>query len=219
MDILFFSDKQNVYKLKAADAADSKASALGDYLPNLLNMEPEERIVYMTATADYAGQVVFFFENGKAAKVPLSVYTTKMNRKKLVNAYSARSPLVRMQKLDAEQDLLLIRNSDKAVLLNTELIPAGATKNVSGVQVFTLKKNSALTAVYTIEEFQTENPEYYRTKKIPWSPQGILYRKRIRLQTACQDRQALRSNYLSVILKGQNLFNRLCPFCFARQCP
>ena len=103
-------------------------------------MEPEERIVYMTATADYAGQVVFFFENGKAAKVPLSVYTTKMNRKKLVNAYSARSPLVRMQKLDAEQDLLLIRNSDKAVLLNTELIPAGATKNVSGVQVFTLKK-------------------------------------------------------------------------------
>ena len=167
MDILFFSDKQNVYKLKAADAADSKASALGDYLPNLLNMEPEERIVYMTATADYAGQVVFFFENGKAAKVPLSVYTTKMNRKKLVNAYSARSPLVRMQKLDAEQDLLLIRNSDKAVLLNTELIPAGATKNVSGVQVFTLKKNSALTAVFTTEEFQTENPEYYRTKKIP----------------------------------------------------
>ncbi len=167
MDILFFSDKQNVYKLKAADVADSKASALGDYLSNLLNMEPEERIVYMTATADYAGQVVFFFENGKAAKIPLSVYTTKMNRKKLVNAYSARSPLVRMQKLDAEQDLLLIRNSDKAVLLNTELIPAGATKNVSGVQVFTLKKNSALTAVFTTEEFQTENPEYYRTKKIP----------------------------------------------------
>lgn len=167
MDILFFSDKQNVYKLKASDAPDSKASALGDYLPNLLNMEPEERIVFMTATADYTGQVVFFFENGKAAKVPLSAYATKMNRKKLVNAYSARSPLVQMRKLDMEQDFLLIRNSDKAVLLNTELIPAGSTKNVSGVQVLTLKKNSCLTMVFAAEEFQTENPEYYRTKKIP----------------------------------------------------
>lgn len=167
MDILFFSDKQNVYKMKAADAADGKASALGDYLPNLLNMEPEEKIVYMTATADYAGQVVFFFENGKAAKVPLAAYATKMNRKKLVNAYSARSPLVRMQKLDAEQDFLLMRNSDKAALLNTELIPLGATKSVSGVQVFTLKKNSSLTAVFAPGEFQTEDPEYYRAKKIP----------------------------------------------------
>lgn len=167
MDILFFSDRQNVYKLKAADAADCKASALGDYLPNLLHMEPDEKIVYMTATADYAGQMVFFFENGKAAKAPLSVYATKMNRKKLVNAYSARSPLVRMQTLDGEVDFLLIRNNDKAVLFNTELIPAGATKNVSGVQVFTLKKNSSLTAVFTKEEFVTETPEYYRTRKIP----------------------------------------------------
>ena len=167
MDILFFSDKQNVYKMKAADAADGKASTLGDYLPNLLNMEPEEKIIYMAATADYAGQVVFFFENGKAAKVPLAAYATKMNRKKLVNAYSARAPLVRMFQLDGEHDFLLMRNSDKAALLNTEMIPLGATKNVSGVQVFTLKKNSSLTAVFTLEEFQTEDPEYYRTKKIP----------------------------------------------------
>ncbi|MBR4015941.1 MAG: topoisomerase IV [Anaerotignum sp.] len=167
MDILFFSSMQNVYKLKAADVADSKASALGEYLPNLLNMEPEEKILYMTATTDYAGQLVFFFANGKAAKVPLSAYATKMNRKKLIHAFSARSPLVRMAKLEEEGDFILMRNTDKATLLNTDLIPANASKSAGGIQVYTLKKNSSVTAVYTKEEFRTENHEYYRTQKIP----------------------------------------------------
>lgn len=167
MDLLFFSNQQNVYKLKASDVADTKASVLGDYLPNLLSMEAEETIVYMTATADYKGQMVFFFENGKAAKVPLSAYETKTNRKKLINGYSSKAKLVRMAKLDEESDFILMRNSDKATLLHTELIPSSATKNATGVQVFTLKKNSTVSNVYTKEEFQTEDHEYYRTKKIP----------------------------------------------------
>ncbi len=167
MDLLFFSDRQNVYKLKAADVADSKASVLGEYLPNLLNMDAGEKILYMTATVDYAGQMVFFFANGKAAKVPLSAYATKMNRKKLINAYSARSGLVRMAKLEEESDFILMRNADKATLLNTELIPSNNTKNATGIQVYTLKKNSAITAVFTKEEFQTEDHEYYRARKIP----------------------------------------------------
>ena len=167
MDLLFFSNQQNVYKLKASDAADTKASVLGDYLPNLLNMEAGEEIVYMTATADYKGQMVFFFENGKAAKVPLTAYETKTNRKKLINGYSSKAKLVRMAKMDEENDFILMRNSDKATLLNTELIPGSATKNATGVQVFTLKKNSTVTNVYTKEEFRTEDAEYYRTKKIP----------------------------------------------------
>ena len=155
------------HKLKASDVADAKASALGDYLPNLLQLDAGETIIYMTATADYSGQMVFFFANGKAAKVPLSAYETKTNRRKLVNAYSARAELVRMAKIAEEADFMLMRNADKATLLNTELIPLSATKNAGGVQVFTLKKNSAVTAVFAKAEFETEEYEYYRTKKIP----------------------------------------------------
>ena len=116
--------------------------------------------------------MVFFFANGKAAKVPLSAYETKTNRRKLVNAYSARAELVRMAKIAEEADFMLMRNADKATLLNTELIPLSATKNAGGVQVFTLKKNSAVTAVFAKAEFETEEYEYYRTKKIPTTGQG-----------------------------------------------
>ncbi len=167
MDLLFFSDKQNVYKLKASDVADTKASSLGEYLPNLLQTEVEETILYMTATADYKGQLVFFFANGKAAKVPLSAYETKTNRRKLLNAYSAKASPVRMLKIEEDTDFILLRNTDKATLINTDLIPLSATKSAGGVQVFTLKKNSAVTQVFTEAEFASEDKEFYRTKKIP----------------------------------------------------
>ena len=122
-EMLFFSNQFNVYKMKLSDIPDSKASSMGEYLQNLLGMDAEEKILYMTVTQDYSGFMVFFFENGKGAKVQLSAYATKANRRKLVNAYSARSPLVYMEKLDADVDFLLMRNHDKATLLNTELIP------------------------------------------------------------------------------------------------
>lgn len=166
-DVLFFSDQYNVYKMKANDIPDTKASILGDYLPNLLGMDPDEKILYMTATMDYSGFMVFFFENGKAAKVQLSAYATKMNRRKLVNAYSSRAKLVYMEKLDDESDYILMRNNDKATLLNTEMIPMNASKSASGVQIYTLKKNSIISCVFKPEEFSSENIEYYRTKKIP----------------------------------------------------
>lgn len=166
-DLLFFSNQCNVYKLKANDAADTKASALGEYLPNLLGMEQEEKILYMTATTDYSGFMVFFFENGKGVKVSLSSYATKTNRKKLVNAYSSRSPLVYMEKLEKDKDYLLMRNNDKATVLNTELLPAAASKSAAGVQLYTLKKNSCISRVCPAEEFVTEDLEYYRTRKIP----------------------------------------------------
>ncbi|WP_352399116.1 DNA gyrase subunit A [Anaerotignum sp.] len=166
-DILFFSDQYNVYKMKASDIADTKASILGDYLPNLLGMDPDEKIIYMTATSDYTGFMVFFFENGKAAKVQLSAYATKMNRRKLVNAYSSRAKLIFMEKLDAEVDYLLMRNSDKATLLNTEMIPMNASKSASGIQVYTLKKNSTVSNVFKPQQFASLDLEYYRTKKIP----------------------------------------------------
>lgn len=174
MELLFFSNQQNVYKLRASDLADAKAGVLGEYLPNLLQMAEGEHILHMVATADYAGQMVFFFANGKAAKVALSAYATKMNRRKLINAYSARSPLVFLAKLDEDTDFILLRNGDKATLLHTSLIPAGATKNATGVQVYTLKKNSAVTKVFPKGEFRTDDAEYYRTKKIPTTGHFIL---------------------------------------------
>lgn len=166
-DLLFFSDQCNVYKLKANDAPDTKASALGEYLPNLLGMEENEKILYMTATTDYSGFMVFFFENGKGVKVPLSSYATKTNRKKLVNAYSSRSPLIYMEKLEEDKDYLLMRNNDKATVLSTELLPAAASKSAAGVQLYTLKKNSTVSRVLPAEKFQTDDLEYYRTRKIP----------------------------------------------------
>lgn len=166
-DILFFSNQCNVYKMHVSDIADTKASAMGEYLQNLLGMEPDEKIIYMTATVDYSGFFVFFFENGKGVKVQLSAYATKTNRRKLVNAYASRSPLIFMQKLEEDTDFMLLRNYDKATLLHTSLLPSTATKNAAGVQLFTLKKNSVITEVIPATQFITDDIEYYRTQKIP----------------------------------------------------
>lgn len=167
VDILLFSNQQNVYKLKANDLADCKASSFGEYLNNLLNMDADEKIIYMTTTMDYTGSMLFIFDSGKVSKVSLSAYVTKTNRKKLINAYSSRSKLIFLTKLEQDRDLFLMRNYDKATLINTALIPTVSTKNSAGIQVFTLKKNSNLTAVFTKGDFGTETPEYYRTNKIP----------------------------------------------------
>lgn len=187
-DLLFFSDQCNVYKLKANDAQDTKASALGEYLPNLLGMEAEEKIIYMTATTDYSGYMVFFFENGKAAKVQLSSYATKTNRKKLVNAYSSRSPLIYMEKLEADKDFFIMRNHDKATVMNTELLSVTASKNAAGIQLYTLKKNSHITKVCPAEQFQTDDLEYYRTKKIPTTGHFIQEKDKITNQVPGQIR-------------------------------
>ena len=121
----------------------------------------------MTATYDYSGFMVFLFENGKAAKVQLSSYATKTNRKKIINAYSNKSNIIFMKKLEEEEDLLLLRDTDKATLFHTALLPLTASKNASGIQVYKLKKNSVVTAVYEKSNFISDNVEYYRTEQIP----------------------------------------------------
>lgn len=166
-ELLFFSDQYNVYKLKANDVADTKASSMGEYLYNLLGMQVNETIRYMVATIDYNGYMIFAFENGKVAKVPLKSYETKINRKKLVNAYSSKHKLVFLTKIEEDEDFVLIRNYDKATLVHTSLLPVHTTKNAAGVQVFTLKKNSVITRVYPASQFICEDIEHYRAKKIP----------------------------------------------------
>ena len=107
------------------------------------------------------------FENGKAVKIPLLSYKTKTNRKRLINAYSSKSPLIFMTFTDGDRDFVLIRDSDKACLFNTGLIPESATKTSGGVQLYKLKKNSAITNIMPAEEFKSGNPEFYRADKIP----------------------------------------------------
>lgn len=168
-DVLMFSSKQNVYKVKAYDLPETKASLLGEYLNNLIDMDSDEYIVYMAATYDYTGYMLFAFENGKIAKVDMSAYATKVNRKKLINAYSDKSPLIGAFFTSEDTDMMLIRDTDKALLFNTELVSPKTTKNTVGVQVFTLKKkNSALSRMMPATEFSSREAEKrYRTNIIP----------------------------------------------------
>ena len=178
-EILFFSSLCHVYKMRLYDIPDCKASALGEYLTNLLGLDPGERVLYMTTAREYEGFMVFAFENGKAAKIPLSAYATKTNRKKLLNAYSDRSPLVGMVWLAEDTDLYLQRGKDKAMVLNSALIPLNTSKSSGGVTVFTLRKNATLTKMHPLTGDATLSPEdreYYRTDKVPTA--GHFMRKR-----------------------------------------
>lgn len=165
-DVIFFSDKRNVYKMKLNDISDCKTSTLGEYLPNIIAMEEDEKILYCTATTDYSGYIFYAFENGKVAKVSLNSYATKTNRKKLVNAYSAKSPVIGLRSAASDCDLVLVRDTDKALLFNTELIPLNATKSSGGIQVFTMKKKSIITRLFIAEEFVCDNIESYRISKL-----------------------------------------------------
>ena len=166
-DLLFFSDRQTVYKLKTSQLPDGKPQSLGEYLPNLLGLEDGEKLLYVVATTTYQGNLLFFFVNGKAAKVPLSAYQTKTNRKKLKNAYSDKSPLLALYDLAQEKEFLVLRDRDKACLFSTTLLPLSATKTAGGIQVYTLKKNSAVTAVLPVEQLPENIRQYFRTTKLP----------------------------------------------------
>lgn len=161
-DLLLFSNRQNVYKLRIHEIADVKASNLGEYLVNLLQMEPDEKVLYMVATDDFSGSILFAFENGKMARVALSGYATKTNRKKLANAYSGESALVRMMFLSAEQDLAAFSSIDKLLVFNTAALNVKATRDAQGVQVLKSKKGSTLGSLRTMAEVTLVSPEYYR---------------------------------------------------------
>lgn len=166
-DVLFFSTSCTVYKMKAYELADCKASSMGDYLTNVLSLSADEKIVCMAATLDYSGHMLFVYENGKAVKIPLSSYATKVNRKKLINAFSDKSKLVYAEHIICDKDYFFVRDLDKAALISSELISEKATKNSVGVQVYTLKKNSVVKQVIPKELITIEQPEFYRTQKIP----------------------------------------------------
>lgn len=166
-DLLLFSDKQTVYKLKIYELADAKASSLGDYLPNILELEPDEKIIHLVATDDYSGWLIFAFENGKVAKVELKSYATKTNRKKLANAYSDLSRPVRMLHITADLELVAISSIDKVLIFDTANINPKTTRTTQGVQVMKGKKGSYLREIKLLEEVAFQDLDYYRTKNIP----------------------------------------------------
>lgn len=166
-DLLLFSDKCNCYKMKTYDIALCKASEWGHYVPNLCEMEPGEKIVFVLPTADYAGDLFFMFDNGKAARVSLKSYETKTNRKKLINAYTDKLNLVQIKYLPQDEDMVVYSSLDKILIFNTSVMQTKTTKNTQGVAVMNMKKKSTIAKVEFLKDVNFTNPDYYRAKNIP----------------------------------------------------
>ena len=166
-ELLFFTDKCRVYKAKAADFDDSKASVLGDYVASKLEMEPDENAVYMAVTTDYKGFMLFFFENGKLAKIDLSAYETKTNRKKLIKAYCEKFPVVNMFCVTEDKEYVMKSTSGRILLLNTGAIAVKTTKDSMGVSVMTLKKGHRVSSVKEYADGEFVKPARYRTRTLP----------------------------------------------------
>ncbi|MBS5661081.1 MAG: topoisomerase IV [Clostridiales bacterium] len=167
IDLLFFTDKCQVYKSNAAEFDDTKASVMGDYIPAKLGFDEDEKLFAMVATKDYSETVLFFFLNGKVGKVPLKSYETKTKRKKLANAYSDKSPLVALFASAEDGEYLLTSSAQKKLLFNSAMIAPKSTRDTQGVAVLTVKKNHFLESVAQFDENMLANPHRYRTKTLP----------------------------------------------------
>ena len=166
-EFLVFTDRYQCYKSRLSDFDDGKASQLGDYLPQKLGFEPGENLVALVFCGDYRGFILFFFENGKAAKVPLSAYETKTNRKKLTGAYSDKSPLIKAVALDADEQMVVYSTDGRAAIFSTAQLLPKTTRNTQGVAVMTLKKKATLRDAVLLTQSGIINESRYRTKTIP----------------------------------------------------
>ena len=166
-EILAFTDKFQCYKARLSDFEDGKASQLGEYLPQKLGFDPGENLVQLILAGDYKGFVLFFFENGKVAKVPLSAYETKTNRRKLTGAYSDKSPLVKVMALNADEQMAVYASDGRCAIFSTAQLLPKTTRNTQGVAVLTLKKKAVLKDAQLLTISGIQNQSRYRTKTIP----------------------------------------------------
>lgn len=166
-ELLFFTNKCQVYKSRACDFEDTKASVLGDFVAAKLEMEEGELPLYMAVTSDYSGYMMFFFENGKAAKVSLESYQTVTKRKKLIKAYSDKSPAAVILQLPTDEELVVISSAGRHLLLNTAVISPKTTKDTIGVGVMTLKKGQRLMTVRKYKDGEFAKAYRYRSKNLP----------------------------------------------------
>ena len=166
-ELLVFTNQFQCYKTRLSDFEDGKASQLGEYLPQKLGMDPGETVVSVLLPGDYKGFAVFFFENGKAAKVPLSAYETKTNRRKLTGAYCDKSPLVAAMALDADRQIALYSTDGRALIFSTAQLLPKTTRNTQGVAVMSLKKKALLNRAVDVEASGIVNQSRYRSKTVP----------------------------------------------------
>ncbi len=166
-ELLAFTDKFQCYKARLSDFDDGKASLLGDYLPQKLGFEAGENLVSVVLTGDYQGFVLFFFENGKAAKVPLNAYETKTNRKKLTGAYSDKSPLVKVLALTGDTEVAVYSTDGRAAIFSTAQLLPKTTRNTQGVAVLTLRKKAALSGASPLADSGIVGESRYRVKTLP----------------------------------------------------
>ena len=166
-ELMFFTDKAQVYKTRASDFADGKASQLGDYLPAKLGMAEGESVMGMVLPGDYSGYMIFFFENGKAAKVELSAYKTTSNRRRLTGAYSDKSPLKALLHLKEDREIAVYSTEPRVLIVNTALLGVKTTRTTQGVALLTLKKKYVLDTVRFPEETGITDLARYRGRSIP----------------------------------------------------
>ena len=166
-ELLILTDKQQIYKVKVADFDDCKASVLGVYLPTKLGMDEGESVITMIDPGDYRSNLLFVFENGKAARIEMSAYETKTNRRKLVNAYSDKSPLVSVIVLDAETDIACYSSDDRVIVFNTSLLQPKSSRSTQGVGVMTLKARRTLVRAERLEGTGIKNTARYRVRSLP----------------------------------------------------
>ncbi|MBQ7521706.1 MAG: topoisomerase IV [Clostridia bacterium] len=166
-ELLFFTDKAQVYKAKLNDFKETKASVFGDYVPAKLSMDDDERALFVVLTKDYKGTMLFAFENGKVAKIPLSAYETKTNRKKLTGAYSDKSPLADIVYIENDCEIVVTSNSGRVLLFHTGMLTEKSSRTTIGVNVLTLKKNQRLVKAEIYVDGRFTRPDRYRTKNIP----------------------------------------------------
>ena len=166
-ELLVFTDRQQCYKTRLSDFDDTKASALGDYLPSKLGMDPEEKALWACLAGDYSGHVLFFFENGKAARVELAAYQTQTRRKKLTGAYSDKSPLAAAFLLKEDFEAAVISTEGRCVVFHTASLNPKSTRNTQGVNVMTLKPKYKVARVLPLERTHIQNAARYRARSLP----------------------------------------------------
>ncbi len=172
-EVLLFTDKGEVYKYRIHEIPDCKASSYGEYLPNLLGMEPGEKIIHMVVTSKYDGYMIYAFENGKAAKVEMSGYATKTNRRKLTAAYSTKSPLVGIFHIPEDGDVVFMSKGGRALVCSSSLIAAKSKRDTQGVQVYLSKRDKELEKAAPIANFSFENIKDYTATRLPSSGQKL----------------------------------------------
>ena len=162
-----FTDKQQCYKTRLSEFDDTKASALGDYLPTKLAMEAEEKAIWACIPGDYSGSLLFFFDNGKVARVELSAYQTQTKRKKLTGAYSDKAPLVSAMLLREDVEVALTSSEGRCVVFHTASLNPKTTRSTQGVNVMTLKPKYRVEKALPLAQTPIVNPARYRARSLP----------------------------------------------------